>query len=145
MGCLFSYFSSEQKAAYYLEAASHCNYTSSYHLWWRKCFVFFLAEVMYYLPSLPTYSKFGGYYILTANTPACIATEYNIQSLPALILLFTFKLVNKATSVNHLHIIPRIVSLVCFRWEDVLQDETLKHFSSCFQIHAFSYMNKLLV
>lgn len=100
---------------------------------------------MYYLPSLPTYSKFGGYYILTANTPACIATEYNIQSLPALILLFTFKLVNKATSVNHLHVIPRIVSLVCFRLEDVLQDETLKHFSLCFQIHAFSYMNKLLV
>lgn len=106
--------------------------------------MFFLAEVVYYLPSLPTYSKFGGYYILTANTPACIGTEYNIRSLPALILLFTFKLVNKTTSVDHLHVISRIVSLVSFRCEDVLQDKTLKYFSLRFQIHAFSYMNKLL-
>lgn len=83
----------------------------------------FLAQVVHYLPLFLLNQILVGYYITTANTPIYIATEYNISSILELILLFFFKLMNKITSVNHLHIISRIVSLVSFRWEDVLYDD----------------------
>lgn len=85
-----------------------------------SCFGFFLGQVVHYFSHFLLNQILVGCYITTANTPICIATEYNISSIIELIFLFSFKLINKMTSVNHLYINARIVSLVSFRWEDIL-------------------------